>query len=83
MLCLKSRANETDRVAARWCGLMSLKSPDEATSENHMERRVIRVDCLPDQAGITAALRRAFAERPVRDFLNDDDPFAALLKQIH
>ena len=32
-----------------------------AAGELHMERRIIRVDGLPDQAGIAAALRRAFA----------------------
>ena len=48
-----------------------------------MERRVIRVDNLPDQAGIAAALRRAFVERSDPALFDDDDPFAALLKQIH
>ena len=46
-----------------------------------MERRLIRVDNLPDQAGIAAALRRAFADGPV--LREELDPFAALLKQIH
>ena len=48
-----------------------------------MERRVIRVDNLPDQAGIAAALRSAFAARPIAPRCDDDDPFAALLKQLH
>ncbi|WP_309603376.1 hypothetical protein [Sphingomonas sp.] len=48
-----------------------------------MERRIIRVDNLPDQAGIAAALRRAFAQRPVAALREELDPFAALLKQIH
>ena len=50
-----------------------------------MDRKIIRVDNIPDQAGITAALRRAFAERPPVPSLDheDDDCFAALLKQIH
>lgn len=48
-----------------------------------MERRIIRVDNLPDQAGIAAALRRAFAERLEPACFDDDYPFASLLKQIH
>lgn len=48
-----------------------------------MERRLIRIDDLPDQAGIAAALRRAFAERPGRAEIDDRDPFAELLKRIH
>lgn len=48
-----------------------------------MERRTIRVDNLPDQAGIAAALRSAFEARPTPVCLDDDDPFTALLKQIH
>ena len=44
---------------------------------------MIRIDILPDQAGIAAALRRAFAERPVTACFDDSDPFEALLKQIH
>lgn len=49
-----------------------------------MERRIIQVGNMPDQAGIAAALRRAFAERPApAPCLDDDDVFAALLKQIH
>ncbi|MEO7814620.1 MAG: hypothetical protein ABIR87_04160 [Sphingomicrobium sp.] len=62
---------------------MSIEFTQEATGEDHMERRIIRVDNLPDQAGIAAALRRAFAERPVLACFDDNDPFAALLKQIH
>ncbi len=48
-----------------------------------MERRIIQVENLHDQAGIAAALRRAFADRPVRQPCADEnDDFAALLKQI-
>ena len=63
---------------------MSFQSNKGAASKHPMERRIIQVDNLPDQAGIAAALRRAFVERPVRArFDDDDDCFAALLKQIH
>jgi hypothetical protein len=47
----------------------------------HMDRRIIRVESLSDQAGIAAALRRAFAAGPLLgegDLLFDD-----LLKRLH
>ena len=61
---------------------MSIESPTEAADEHHMERRIIRVENLPDQAGIAAALKRAFVTPPPQAF-RDDDCFAALLKAIH
>ena len=54
----------------------------EAVAERHMERRIIRVECLPDQAGIAAALRRAFAAGPVSEDDNDR-LFDDLLKRLH
>ena len=47
-----------------------------------MERRIIRVESLPDQAGIAAALRRAFAAGPAAE---DDSErlFDDLLKRLH
>jgi hypothetical protein len=39
----------------------------EAAREVHMDRRIIHVENLPDQAGIAAALRRAFAAGPPRE----------------
>lgn len=63
---------------------MSIEPNKDAVGKHPMERRIIQVDNLPDQAGIAAALRRAFAERPVHAGHDDDDDcFAALLKQIH
>lgn len=62
---------------------MSSELNKDAAGNHPMERRIIRVDQMPDQAGIAAALRRAFAERPAFSFEDRDDPFAALLKQIH
>jgi hypothetical protein len=54
----------------------------EAAAELHMERRIIRVESLSDQAGIAAALRRAFAAGPTED--NDSDRlFEDLLKRLH
>jgi hypothetical protein len=53
-----------------------------AAAEHHMERRIIRVESLPDQAGIAAALRRAFAA----GMQNDDDSdrmFDELLRRLH
>ena len=47
-----------------------------------MERRIIHVESMPDQAGIAAALRRAFAAGPTED--NDSDRlFEDLLKRLH
>lgn len=52
----------------------------EAAAERPMERRIILVDSLPDQAGIAAALRRAFTARPADD---DDCLFDDLLRRLH
>lgn len=52
----------------------------EAAAERPMERQIIRVDSLPDQAGIAAALRRAFAAEPGDE---DDCLFDDLLKRLH
>jgi len=62
---------------------MSLEFLEQAAGNDSMERRIIRVDMLSDQAGIAAALRRAFADRPLIACNDEDDMFAALLKQIH
>ena len=62
---------------------MSIENREKATGEDSMERRLIRIDNLPDQAGIAAALRSAFADGPVPVLREELDPFAALLKQIH
>lgn len=55
---------------------MTIKAEPKEVAEHHMDRRVIRVECLPDQAGIAAALRRAFAAGPASeddsDLLFDD-----------
>ena len=49
-----------------------------------MGRQLIQDDTMLDQAGIAAALRRAFAARPVPALCDEpDDPLKALLKQIH
>lgn len=61
---------------------MSFDLTVEDSGEDRMERHVIRVDSLLDQAGITAALRRAFAERLDPSCFEDRDPFSDLLKQI-
>lgn len=54
----------------------------EAAAGHHMDRRVIRVENLPDQAGIAAALRRAFAAGPP-DEDDLDRLFGDLLKRLH
>ena len=53
--------------------MMNLERNSQLASElNTMDRRVIQVDTTPTQAGITAALRRAFeaaaSEPSERDF---------------
>lgn len=65
---------------------MSTKSNKDAAGNRLMERQLIQFDDFPDQAGIAAALRRAFETRPVSACLDDDDDddtFAVLLRQIH
>ena len=54
----------------------------EAAAEHRMERRIIHVESLPDQAGIAAALRRAFAAGPVAED-DSDRLFDDLLKRLH
>jgi hypothetical protein len=60
-----------------------MKLERESGSEsdlNSMDRRLIRVDVAPTQAGITAALRRAFeaaASEP------SDRDFAELLRRLN
>jgi hypothetical protein len=61
--------------------MMKMERGTISTSElNTMDRRVIRVDMSPTQAGITAALRRAFeaaASEPC------DRDFADLLRRLN
>jgi hypothetical protein len=49
---------------------------------DQMDRRLIRVEFPPAQAGIAAALRRAFQTAPV-DCDDRDIDFAALLAQLN
>jgi len=62
---------------------MSIESNTRGEGKHPMERRLIRIDNLPDQAGITAALHRAFAARLAPVGCDDNDSFAELLKRIH
>jgi hypothetical protein len=61
---------------------MDHKANREEAAELAMERRVIRVECLPDQAGIAAALRRAFAAGQ-QDDDDTDRMFEDLLERLH
>lgn len=62
---------------------MSVKTNEDAVGIP-MGRQLIQDDTMLDQAGIAAALRRAFAARPVPALCDEpDDPLKALLKQIH
>ena len=51
-----------------------------ASELNTMDRRVIRVDMTPTQAGITAALRRAFEAAASEPCERD---FADLLRRLN
>jgi len=62
---------------------MSIESNKRGEGKHPMERQLIQVENLPDQAGIAAALRRAFAARLVPAACDADEPFAELLKRIH
>jgi hypothetical protein len=56
------------------------RNPISASDPSTMDRRIIRVDMTPTQAGITAALRRAFeaaASAPC------DRDFADLLRRLN
>ena len=61
---------------------MASNPQKEAAAGHHMDRRIIRVENLPDQAGIAAALRRAFAAGvPEKD--DGDRMFEELLRRLH
>jgi hypothetical protein len=61
---------------------MASNAPKEMAGGRHLDRRIIRVENLPDQAGIAAALRRAFAagahEKDDADLM-----FEELLRRLH
>ena len=61
---------------------MANKADMKEAAEHHMERRIIRVESLPDPAGIAAALRRAFAAGPPPED-ESDRMFEDLLKRLH
>ena len=74
---------ETHAARRRYYTLMTGKADsEEAAAEHRMEQRIIRVECLPDQAGIAAALRRAFAAG-TRDEDDSEQMFEDLLKRLH
>ena len=56
------------------------RSTISASELNTMDRRVIRVDMSPTQAGITAALRRAFEAAASEPCERD---FADLLRRLN
>ena len=64
-------------------GLMSSpRHPFREREKDRMDRRVIRVEFPPAQAGIAAALRRAFERAPV-DADECDRDFYALLTRLN
>jgi hypothetical protein len=74
-------SHETSVTHRSFVWMMKMERGTISTSElNTMDRRVIRVDMSPTQAGITAALRRAFeaaASEPC------DRDFADLLRRLN
>ena len=56
------------------------RNTQSASKLNSMDRRVIQLDMSPTQAGITAALRRAF-EAAAAD--PSDRDFAELLRKLN
>jgi len=60
----------------------SKAEPQEEAAEHHMDRRIIHVESLPDQAGIAAALRRAFCAGPPSED-EYDRIFDDLLRRLH
>lgn len=50
-----------------------------AADKDQMDRRIIRVELPPAHAGVTAALRKAFAAAPVA---NSDHEFDDLLSRL-
>ena len=77
----RSRLNETSVGDRSFAMVMKLERESGSPSDlNAIDRRVIRVDIRPMQAGITAALRRAFeaaASEPC------DRDFAELLRSLN
>ncbi len=69
---------ETGPAPTRWVFLMKVNLEDRG--DNHGDRRLIRIDGVPDQAGIAAALRRAFAAGRQDDC---DRDFADLLDRLN
>lgn len=61
---------------------MDRKPNKKEEGKHHMDRQIIRVECLPDQAGIAAALRRAFAAG-AKSADEADRAFADLLQRLH
>lgn len=64
----------------RYSMVMTLRTTILPNEKPKDERRIIRVDGMPDQANIAALLRRAFAAGRQEQA---DDSFADLLDQIH
>ena len=59
---------------------MNIEGEQNIAAEFNMDRCIIRVDIPPEHAGITAALRRAFAAAATEP---SDRDFAELLRQLN
>ena len=59
--------------------ISDLSNKAAGSSDSSMDRRIIRVELPPAHAGVTAALRRAFAATPPG---SDDRQFQELLARL-
>lgn len=59
---------------------MNYESKIRRSEQADHDRRIIRVDTVPDQAGIAASLRRAFEAGRRED---TEEEFKDLLERIH
>ena len=74
-------SHETSVAYRSFARMMKMERSTISASElNTMDRRVIRVDMSPTQAGITAALRRAFEAAASEPCERD---FADLLRRLN
>jgi len=73
-------SHETSAAYRSFVWVMKVDRDSLSSSELSMDRRLIQVDLTPTQAGITAALRRAFEAASMEPC---DRDFADLLRRLN
>jgi hypothetical protein len=73
-------SEETSTAVVAFALMMNFERDPVSASERTMDRNLIRVDVTPTQAGITAALRRAFEAAAMEPCEHD---FAELLRRLN